>query len=352
MSSIDPHATKALAAWAAEMGLRWGDSPLSGGPQKALTGEFTLMARGKVADVEEAHNVLKHLSSTYTPMGPSGGGLATELINQVLRGLGFMVIAEATQLVIDSGIDVAKIPKALRGGRQRTLAGMHASLCCQRLRSRRAHRLHDKGPRRHNGSRTAEKWRNATHCSLRRNSPVAHRGWDGRRGQGSANGVLQRSRKWSCCNDRGHRDSCVAIEVSRLMRLAPTPSTGSQCWLQPSGKRKAQFAFDRSCVERVPECPVIHVITSRDADPWMVRFSSYAASVQGSGQECLRQPCQWSHLPQSCRAWHHCGVLRGSLRPDGASAGPGPFVPSVRAIDGSSPQGTKPEPTVNDRNNL
>ncbi|MYA89283.1 MAG: NAD(P)-dependent oxidoreductase [Boseongicola sp. SB0662_bin_57] len=117
MSSIDPRATKALAARAAEMDLRWVDSPLSGGPQKALTGELTLMAGGKVADVEEAHNVLKHLSSTCTHMGPSGAGQTTKLINQVLCGLGFMAIAEATQLATDAGIDVAKIPKALKGGR-------------------------------------------------------------------------------------------------------------------------------------------------------------------------------------------------------------------------------------------
>ncbi len=117
MSSIDPLATKALAARATEMGLRWVDSPLSGGPQKALTGELTLMAGGEAVDVEEAHNVLKHVSSTYTHMGPSGAGQTTKLINQVLCGLGFMAIAEATQLASDAGIDVAKIPKALKGGR-------------------------------------------------------------------------------------------------------------------------------------------------------------------------------------------------------------------------------------------
>ena len=117
MSSIDPRATKDLAARAAEMDLRWVDSPLSGGPQKALTGELTLMAGGEAADVEEAHNVLRHVSSNYTHMGPSGAGQTTKLINQVLCGLGFMAIAEATQLAVDTGIDVAKIPKALKGGR-------------------------------------------------------------------------------------------------------------------------------------------------------------------------------------------------------------------------------------------
>ncbi len=117
MSSIDPDVTRRLAARALETGLRWVDSPLSGGPAKALTGELTLMAGGEVADVEEAHNVLKYVSSNYTHMGPSGAGQTTKLINQVLCGLGFVAVAEATQLAIDAGVDAAKIPEALKGGR-------------------------------------------------------------------------------------------------------------------------------------------------------------------------------------------------------------------------------------------
>ncbi len=45
-------------------------------------------------------------------MGPSGAGQTTKLINQVLCGSGFVAIAETTQLAIDAGIDVAKIPEA------------------------------------------------------------------------------------------------------------------------------------------------------------------------------------------------------------------------------------------------
>ena len=51
MSSIDPGATKTLAAKAAEQDLRWVDSPLSGGAPKALIGELTLMAGGDAQDV-------------------------------------------------------------------------------------------------------------------------------------------------------------------------------------------------------------------------------------------------------------------------------------------------------------
>jgi 2-hydroxy-3-oxopropionate reductase len=117
MSSIDPDASKDLAAKAAERGLRWVDSPLSGGAPKALTGELTLMAGGTAHDVQDAYKVLQHVASNYTHMGPVGAGQTTKLINQVLCGLNFMAVAEATQLALDAGVDAAKVPLALKGGR-------------------------------------------------------------------------------------------------------------------------------------------------------------------------------------------------------------------------------------------
>lgn len=117
MSSIDPAATRDFAARAAEHGLAWVDSPLSGGAPKALLGELTLMAGGTAEDVARAHVVLRHVASNYTHMGPSGSGQTTKLINQVLCGLGFLAVAEATQLALDAGVDVLKIPQALQGGR-------------------------------------------------------------------------------------------------------------------------------------------------------------------------------------------------------------------------------------------
>ncbi|GIT89583.1 6-phosphogluconate dehydrogenase [Jannaschia pagri] len=117
MSSIDPDATKDLAAQAAEKGLRWVDSPLSGGAPKALIGELTLMCGGAEADVEDAKTVLSHVASNITRMGDVGAGQTTKLINQVLCGLNFMAVAEATQLALDAGVDAEKIPTALKGGR-------------------------------------------------------------------------------------------------------------------------------------------------------------------------------------------------------------------------------------------
>lgn len=117
MSSIEPDATRRFAEMAREKGLAWVDSPLSGGAPKALSGELTLMAGGEAADVERAHRALRHVASNYTHMGPSGAGQTTKLINQVLCGLGFLAVAEAAQLALDAGVDAAKIPQALKGGR-------------------------------------------------------------------------------------------------------------------------------------------------------------------------------------------------------------------------------------------
>ncbi|MEO1538248.1 MAG: NAD(P)-dependent oxidoreductase [Pseudomonadota bacterium] len=117
MSSIEPDATRKFAKMAEERGLAWVDSPLSGGAPKALVGELTLMAGGKTDDVTRAHQALRHVASNYTHMGPSGAGQTTKLINQVLCGLGFLAVAEATQLALDAGVDAAKIPHALKGGR-------------------------------------------------------------------------------------------------------------------------------------------------------------------------------------------------------------------------------------------
>lgn len=117
MSSIDPAATRVLAAEAAERGLRWVDSPLSGGAPKAEIGKLTLMQGGAEADVREAQDVLAQVASNQTHMGDVGTGQTTKIVNQVLCGLGFMAVAEATALAEAAGVNVARIPEALKGGR-------------------------------------------------------------------------------------------------------------------------------------------------------------------------------------------------------------------------------------------
>jgi 2-hydroxy-3-oxopropionate reductase len=117
MSSIDPEATKVLAAEAAAKGLHWVDSPLSGGIPKAATGELTLMQGGTPEAVAAAQMILSKVAANQTRMGGPGAGQTTKPINQVLCGLGFLAVAEATALAEAAGVDASMIPRALRGGR-------------------------------------------------------------------------------------------------------------------------------------------------------------------------------------------------------------------------------------------
>ncbi len=117
MSSVGPEETKELAEKALKYNIGWVDAPLSGGAPKALIGELTLMIGGEEAYVSRAMECLKLLASNMTHMGPSGAGQTTKIINQVLCGLNFVAVAEATQLALDAGVDASKIPGALAGGR-------------------------------------------------------------------------------------------------------------------------------------------------------------------------------------------------------------------------------------------
>ena len=110
-------ATRGFAADAAQRRLAWVDSPLSGGIPKVATGTLTLMQGGDPDDVARAQMILANVASNQTRMGAAGAGQTTKLINQVLCGLGFLAVAEATALAEAAGVDAAMIPQALRGGR-------------------------------------------------------------------------------------------------------------------------------------------------------------------------------------------------------------------------------------------
>ncbi|WP_319478207.1 NAD(P)-dependent oxidoreductase [Marispirochaeta aestuarii] len=118
MSSIDPAATREMARELEETtGMAWVDAPLSGGAPKAKIGQMTVMAGGSAENVRRARAVMDSLCANYSHMGPSGAGQTTKLVNQVLCALGFQAVAEAVRIAEAGGVDAARIPAALAGGR-------------------------------------------------------------------------------------------------------------------------------------------------------------------------------------------------------------------------------------------
>jgi 2-hydroxy-3-oxopropionate reductase len=118
MSSIDPAATVEIATRLfASTGMKWVDCPLSGGVPGALSGTLTIMAGGDAPDFERARVVMNDLAANYTLMGGLGAGQTTKLVNQLFCALAFQAVAEAVKLAEAGGVDAAKIPAALSGGR-------------------------------------------------------------------------------------------------------------------------------------------------------------------------------------------------------------------------------------------
>ena len=118
MSSIDAGRTARMAErLRRDCGMGWVDAPLSGGAPAAARGELTLMVGGDDRDVERALSVLSFLSKNITHFGAPGAGQTVKAINQVLCAASFLAVAEAVRFAEAHGVDAARIPAALAGGR-------------------------------------------------------------------------------------------------------------------------------------------------------------------------------------------------------------------------------------------
>lgn len=116
-SSIHPDATRATAKRLKQAnGMSWIDAPVSGGSKGAEEGTLAVMAGGDAADVERVRPYVLAMARRFTHMGPTGAGQTTKLCNQVIVGCAMAVLAEATRLAANAGIDAARLPEALAGG--------------------------------------------------------------------------------------------------------------------------------------------------------------------------------------------------------------------------------------------
>ena len=116
-SSIHPEAARAVAArLKAANGMGWIDAPVSGGTMGAEEGTLAVMAGGAAADIERVRPYVLAMARRLTHMGPTGAGQTTKLCNQVIVGCAMAVLAEATRLAVNAGIDARRLPEALAGG--------------------------------------------------------------------------------------------------------------------------------------------------------------------------------------------------------------------------------------------
>ncbi len=116
-SSIHPDKARSIAVrLKAANGMGWIDAPVSGGTKGAEEGTLAVMAGGDAADIERVRPYVLAMARRLTHMGPTGAGQMTKLCNQVIVGCAMAVLAEATRLAVNSGIDAGRLPEALAGG--------------------------------------------------------------------------------------------------------------------------------------------------------------------------------------------------------------------------------------------
>ena len=116
-SSIRPGATRELAARLHDAsGMGWVDAPVSGGVAGTRAGTLAVMAGGDPADVDRIRPIVAAYSQRCTLMGPLGSGQIAKLCNQVIVASTIAVIAEATNLARNAGIDAGRLPECLAGG--------------------------------------------------------------------------------------------------------------------------------------------------------------------------------------------------------------------------------------------
>src|SRR5262249_11990459 len=114
MSTIDPFAAKRLAAALAAKGVAMLDAPVSGGTERAQSGELSIIAGGDPATFDACGDLFKAMGANLFHVGPLGSGLAMKLVNNMLIQVNRVAVAEALVLGVKAGLDPQKIYDVVR----------------------------------------------------------------------------------------------------------------------------------------------------------------------------------------------------------------------------------------------
>ena len=115
-SSINPVASKEIAAVLAERGVEMLDAPVSGGEPKAIDGTLSFMVGGKQEVFDKCKDILAAMGASVVRCGEVGAGNTTKLANQIIVACNIQALAEALTLAQKAGVDPLLVFEAIRGG--------------------------------------------------------------------------------------------------------------------------------------------------------------------------------------------------------------------------------------------
>ena len=116
MSSINPVASKEIAAELAKRGIEMLDAPVSGGEPKAIDGTLSFMVGGKQEVFDQYKDILGAMGTSVVRCGDVGAGNTTKLANQIIVACNIQAVSEALTLAKMAGVDPELVFQAIRGG--------------------------------------------------------------------------------------------------------------------------------------------------------------------------------------------------------------------------------------------
>lgn len=116
MSTISPHATRAIADKLQAKGAHMLDAPVSGGSEGAARGALSIMVGGEAEQVARAMPALQAMGKTITHVGEHGAGQMVKLVNQILVVGNALAMSEALLFAQAGGLDLQKTFDAVAGG--------------------------------------------------------------------------------------------------------------------------------------------------------------------------------------------------------------------------------------------
>ena len=114
MATIDPLAVKEWHKVLKARGIDLVDAPVSGGQERAESGDLSIICGGDAAVVERIKPLLDSCARQVFHMGEIGQGLAMKLCNNMLIQVGTIAVAEAMVLGAKAGLDPKQMVEVIR----------------------------------------------------------------------------------------------------------------------------------------------------------------------------------------------------------------------------------------------
>ncbi len=115
-STTEPTISKTLAQQLADKGIDFLDAPVSGGEGGARDAALAIMVGGQAGIFAKAQPVLAVLAKSVVHVGDIGAGGVAKLVNNMIVGAAFSVIAEGFALAMKNGLDPAILYHAIKDG--------------------------------------------------------------------------------------------------------------------------------------------------------------------------------------------------------------------------------------------